>query len=835
VDAAGNVYVADAGNSTIRKITSAGVVTTLAGKAGEIGTRDGTGGEAAFFGPTGVAVDGSGNVFVADNFSHTIRKITSAGVVTTFAGVAGNAGSQDGTGNAARFAYPMDVAVDGSGNVFVADWFNNTLRKITSSGVVTTLAGAVGVQALRDGTGSDAWFGLPSALSVDSDGNVIVADTANQAIRKVTPAGVVTTLVGAGLSGSADGTVGVARFNQPKGIALDSRGNLYVADMANHTIRKIAFYAELQGATGDKFTIASVETGHAGVYECLVNDATGLVVSSGAVVAVNGAVDVAPLITVQPTSQAVITGSSFTLTVRAVGSGTWTYQWRKGGVDLSGATAATYEVMAAGEDHVGNYDCVVTSAVGTATSTVAAISLTMPSAAIVGGTVSLAIFTQSGSVSCVATSLPPGLTLNRSTGVLGGTPTKGGTYTVTFTLKDGAAAAVSQRYRIEVASLAPGTVGVFHGLIERNPTLNGHRGARIQLTTTASGMCSGSIVSGYIPVPFRGKLSAAMETPTQAALSVVIPALGGTLQLSLDGTTNTLTGTLSDGVTNTVAVNAWRNAWNQTAGKAAKFKGLHTFYLEQGNPDVALPQGYGYGAFTVHEITGGATVVGRLSDGSGFSAGTFVGQAGQVALYMPLYANRGSFTGKLTVTPGANAPVDNVVEGTPSWFKPATLENSKDTLYRAGFGPRVLTAAGGAFKAVAPGQRLLGLPAVGNNAVLQFTRGGLEQEVAEFQQILTVSNPGLTGTRNTAVVPANEHQIQLATFGGGNGLIGGRFALAGSASGARRVTFNGQIVSTIAGGTRGYGFFLLPQLHAPAESAANVPKLSGRVILEAAP
>ena len=216
VDGSGNVYVADTDNNTIRKITPAGVVTTLAGTAGVPGSADGTGSAAQFNYPGGVAVDGSGNVYVADIDNNTIRKITPAGVVTTLAGTAGVHGSADGTGSAAQFYDPHGVAVDGSGNVYVADTDNNTIRKITPAGVVTTLAGTAGVYGSADGTGSAAQFNYPAGVAVDGSGNVYVADTYNDTIRQITPAGVVTTLAGtAGMPGSADGTGSAARFYYP--------------------------------------------------------------------------------------------------------------------------------------------------------------------------------------------------------------------------------------------------------------------------------------------------------------------------------------------------------------------------------------------------------------------------------------------------------------------------------------------------------------------------------------------------------------------------------------------------------------------------------------------
>ena len=165
---------------------------------------------------------------------------TNRDVVTTLAGTALSSESIDGTGAAARFKYPYGVAVDSSGNVYVADTDNHTIRKIDALGVVSTFAGKAGFPGSDDGTGTAALFNRPSSVAVDSSDNVYVADTYNNTIRKITPGGVVTTLAGtAGSSGSDDGTGAAARFYTPRGVAVDSRGNVYVADTYNHTIRKI--------------------------------------------------------------------------------------------------------------------------------------------------------------------------------------------------------------------------------------------------------------------------------------------------------------------------------------------------------------------------------------------------------------------------------------------------------------------------------------------------------------------------------------------------------------------------------------------------------------------
>jgi len=260
------VYVADTFNHTIRKVTPGGVVTTLAGLAGSSGSADGTGSAARFYNPYGVAVDSAGNVYVADTDNCTIRKVTPGGVVTTLAGLAGNRGSADGTGSAARFYNPFGVAVDSAGTVYVADSRNHTIRKVTPGGMVTTLAGLATSPGSADGTGSAARFYGPMGVAVDSAGNVYVADSSNYTIRKVTPGGVVTTLAGlAGNRGSADGTGSDARFYCPWGVAVDSAGNVYVADSLNHTIRKVTpsgVVTTLAGAAGPKAT-AAVSTAQA--------------------------------------------------------------------------------------------------------------------------------------------------------------------------------------------------------------------------------------------------------------------------------------------------------------------------------------------------------------------------------------------------------------------------------------------------------------------------------------------------------------------------------------------------------------------------------------------
>ncbi|WP_175983295.1 SBBP repeat-containing protein [Caballeronia zhejiangensis] len=222
----GNLFVADAGNHTIRIINSASGAET---------------GEGASFGrPYGIASDASGNLYVADETNMNIRKISSRGVITTIAGSLAS-GSADGTGAAAQFNHPTGIAVDTDGTLYVADAGNCEIRKIAAGNVVTTLAGSTSC-GFADGTGSAAKFGSPFKIALDTNGDLYVTDGANNSIRKVTRDGVVTTVAGSRVAGATDGLGASASFNNPTGIAIDSFGNIYVADTTNNKIRRLSLH-----------------------------------------------------------------------------------------------------------------------------------------------------------------------------------------------------------------------------------------------------------------------------------------------------------------------------------------------------------------------------------------------------------------------------------------------------------------------------------------------------------------------------------------------------------------------------------------------------------------
>ena len=236
VDLSGNVYVSDQDNNMIRKISATGVVSTLAGST-TAGSTNGAGSMASFKTPEGLVVDAAGNVYVADAGNNMIRKITKEGDVSTFAGSV-NYGSTNGTGTAARFSTPRGVSFDATGNLLVADYANHLIRKITSEGIVTTLAGT-STPGHSDGACSIASFNYPRGITVDAKGNVYIADFVNNMIRKISVAGVVSTLAGTTVSGNADGSGNGARFYAPASVAADNKGNIYVSDAGNNKIRKI--------------------------------------------------------------------------------------------------------------------------------------------------------------------------------------------------------------------------------------------------------------------------------------------------------------------------------------------------------------------------------------------------------------------------------------------------------------------------------------------------------------------------------------------------------------------------------------------------------------------
>lgn len=356
-DLAGNVYVSDAGDHTVRKITPAGVVTTLAGKAGSFGSSDGSGGSggtARFFAPLGITADSGGNLYLSDTGNHTVRKISAAGTVTTLAGKAGEGGGTDGVGTAARLSNPYGIGMDNNGILYVIATAGNTLRKIATDGTVSTLAGKEGSNGMVNGSGSAASFLVPFGLAVDTRGeNIYVCDHGNHAIRKVTSSGVVTTLAGTGSAGSADGTGTAASMRFPSAVAVDANGTVFVADTDNQSIRMITSAGVVTTIGGGNTPGSSDGVGTAAKFfnpKSIAVDAAGNLyiadrsnhtIRKGTLVTV--VPDGAPVCTLAASPSSLATGAKSTLTATCSPAAT-SYAWTNAGFanSASGGSVTPY-------------------------------------------------------------------------------------------------------------------------------------------------------------------------------------------------------------------------------------------------------------------------------------------------------------------------------------------------------------------------------------------------------------------------------------------------------------------------------------------------------------
>ena len=391
-DSSGNVYVADSGNNTIRKVTPQGVVTTIAGTAGTAGSTNGPATTAALLQrarrrrrrfrrqplcrrqrqlrdpgdfrlrepspplpawqefrarPTGPG-QAPGSTIPKISLRrkreslrcrrrgrHPRKVVIATGAVTTLAGSPSSRGTADGQGAAARFYDPVGVGTDSSGNIYVADSGNNTVRKVTPAGVVTTLAGLARTAGSSDGTGTAARFNFPTGIAVDSSGDIFVADSGNDTIRNISPALAVTTIAGAaGQAENTDGLAPNARFDSSGDLAIDSAGVLYVADTGNNTVRRIVL-GSLTAPTGT--------------------------------------------VTAAAPSSPLAAGSALTLSVNVPAAASATLQWQLSGVSIAGATGSTYSVPIVGTADEGSYAVVATNAAGSTTLSVGTLQVSVNS------------------------------------------------------------------------------------------------------------------------------------------------------------------------------------------------------------------------------------------------------------------------------------------------------------------------------------------------------------------------------------------------------------------------------------------------------------------------
>jgi sugar lactone lactonase YvrE len=279
LDASGNLFIADVDNGCIRKVDNNGIITTVAG-GGHYGLGDGGAAtSASLIGPSGVAVDASGNLFIADRWNYRIREVDPDGIITTVAGNGSYGYSGDGgQATSASLAGPSGVAVDASGNLFIADTYNNVIRKVDNNGIITTVAGnGINGYSGDGGQATSASLVQPSGVAVDASGDLFIADTWNNRIREVNPDGIITTVAGNGsFNYSGDGGQATsASLAGPSGVAVDASGNLFIADMGNFRIREVLLFA-----SQSTLTLCNVTTNNAGNYTVIITNFYGSVTSS---------------------------------------------------------------------------------------------------------------------------------------------------------------------------------------------------------------------------------------------------------------------------------------------------------------------------------------------------------------------------------------------------------------------------------------------------------------------------------------------------------------------------------------------------------------------------
>ncbi len=245
IDNSGNIYLADPFNAVVRKVSTSGIITTFAGTG--VAGYSGDGGPASaaqMSHPTGITVDAAGNMYIVDEYQHMVRKINASGIISTFAGNGvGAFGGNGGPATAAQLRYPVDVTTDASGNVYISDAGNYVVRKVNAVGIISTYAGNYPFRGFSGdgGPATNAQFMNPVSLRMDASGNLYIQDNGNIRIRKVNTSGIVTTVVGTGVSGySGDGgPATAAQIMQPGGITTDASGSIYFTDQSAHRVRMI--------------------------------------------------------------------------------------------------------------------------------------------------------------------------------------------------------------------------------------------------------------------------------------------------------------------------------------------------------------------------------------------------------------------------------------------------------------------------------------------------------------------------------------------------------------------------------------------------------------------
>jgi streptogramin lyase len=420
IDSNGNSYTTDNVDNVIRKIAVDGTVTIIAGNLGVIGANDGTGASATFNSPVGITIDSNGNLYVADYGNKLIRKIDTLYNVTTVAGIAGISGYTDGPINQATFTSPIGITIDTNYNIYVCESLSNTIRKITTAGIVSTYAGKSQSAGALDGVGVAARFNNPQDLTVDSFGNLYVADSGNYLIREIDTAANVKSIAGkSGVSGSIDGsgisagfafltgisfnktngTLAVTEYNsasnisfvrlgipailtsitsQPKSLLVNPGSSatfaVNVTGQAPFTFQWFKNGVPIPGATSNAYSITSAQLTDAASYYVTITNSQDIETSSSAILSINSP----PLITTQPISATATLGYPVMFSVNAIGGVNLQYQWYLNGKTITDATSNVYRIPSTTTSNVGLYTVSVSNQAGSSISSTANLVLNSP-------------------------------------------------------------------------------------------------------------------------------------------------------------------------------------------------------------------------------------------------------------------------------------------------------------------------------------------------------------------------------------------------------------------------------------------------------------------------
>jgi hypothetical protein len=592
------------------------------------------------------------------------------------------------------------------------------------------------------------------------------------------------------------------------------------------------------GATKSNLTLLNAKLTDAGAYTCVVN--------SGASMATTVATEVGIVDTSAKTVNLIV-GGTFTPRVSAAGNNL-TYVWRRGSTTLP-ATTSSFTLSPLASSDSGLYTCAVSGPAGTVdngfntTLNVTGRPPTLGSISLPTAYIGQSYFYQipvlplagGPAVSfAVKGALPPDVTLNSATGVLSGRPTatKSGGYALGFTATNLRGTSPESKATLNVVALDALAIGTYAGPAPRSP-LNGNLGGRFDLTTTVTGTFSGSVTLGSRPrISFTNMLmrvSAAGDQVLTGSIFGIAMAdtaktpLNAFLEVFVADQTARLTLTHPNGTQ--LIIPAWRNPWT-TARPATAFATNYTLRLDAAQGGETVPEGYGFASFSI-AANGNVSLTGKLPDGNTITAGGFVGDKGQVLVFQTLYKNAGSLVGQFDITRAVSVTTNSLV-GALTWSKPLV---TTDLLYKDGFAPLSVKVEGSAYVRPNAGQRLLGLPATSDNALLDFRLGALSEG---WSQPITIVNPSPTGLTNTASVPSTAaNGLKVAKLDAATGTFSGSFTLAGTTALLNRpATYEGMIVK-VGTVTQGYGFFHLPRVPVGTEKVTTAPRLSGVVELAA--